>query len=62
VTAGIFWHHKPDEYCDVQEHKHTGELKSSETLRLEFLAELKALMNDGLLSEAILNNVPPCAT
>jgi hypothetical protein len=53
-TAGIFWlkHHKPDEYRGVQEHKHTGELKSSETLRLEFLAEAKALMNEGLLSEA----------
>jgi hypothetical protein len=51
---GIFWlkHHKPDEYRDVHEHKHTGELKSSETLRLEFLAEVKALMNEGLLSEA----------
>jgi hypothetical protein len=41
-----------DEYRDVHEHKHTGEHKSSETLRLEFLAEGKALMNDGLLSEA----------
>jgi hypothetical protein len=51
--SNVFWlkHHKPDEYRDVHEHN-TGELKSSETLRLEFLAEVKALMNDGLLSEA----------
>jgi hypothetical protein len=38
---------------DVEDPKiATGELKSSETLRLEFMAEVKALMNEGLLSEA----------